>query len=117
MMALALAGCGGAAARNDEGAAKAAFDEAVAARLQGDELLWRDRMLKLATTYPDTRYGRRAQTDLGGGDALTAVAALGVVAGVVVPAFVRMEGKAASAALEPPDMPVDGVPGGVEGAE
>jgi hypothetical protein len=89
---LALAGCGGAQGpRNDEAEARRLFDEALAARFEGDELGWRDKMLTLAAEHPATRHGRRARLELNGGDALTMAFVFGLMAAMAAPAFERYQ--------------------------
>lgn len=68
-------------------AAKALFDQAVRAQLAGDELLYQDKLSRLAVEFPDTRHGLAASRRSGG--AAGAVAAVGIMAAVAVPAFVK----------------------------
>jgi hypothetical protein len=105
MCALAVAGCGGTqGARNDEAAARQLFDEALAARFDGDELGWRDKMLTLAAEHPKTRHGRRALLELNGGDALTMAFVFGLMAAMAVPAFERYQERSGETV---PEGPVD----------
>lgn len=98
-LALALTGCSGpgstpvgADAANDPTAARALFDRAGVAALRGDQITHDDLMLRLATEHPDTRHGRAARARLGGSS--TSVAAVGVLAAVAVPAFMKYQRRA-----------------------
>jgi hypothetical protein len=90
----AMVGCGNPkpagpapAAANDVEAARALFDEAVRVHMAGDEVGWRDRLLRLAVEQPDTPYGRAAARRLGGSG--TWVMTTGVLASIAIPAFMK----------------------------
>ncbi len=104
MCALSVAGCGGSAGgvRNDETEARQLFDEALAARFDGDELAWRDKMLTLAAEHPATRHGRRARLELSGGDALTMAFVFGLMAAMAAPAFTRYQERSGELLPEEP---------------
>lgn len=55
--------------------AREAYDEAVMAALDGDALLWRERLIRVAADHPESPYARAAVAQLGspGGVALMAL--------------------------------------------
>ena len=100
--ALPSLGCGGTAAKptaegtavrgtggpENAAAARAAWDAAVGLRPAGDELGARSAMRELARDYPGTRHGDAA-ANAGDMSAVLAVSAVGVMAAVAVPAFMK----------------------------
>jgi len=72
----------------DDAAARAAWDAAVKLRFAGDEIASHAAMIQLAARHPDTRYGRAA-ADGGGAGTMVAVATVGILAAVAVPAFMK----------------------------
>lgn len=82
-------------APGDADAARALFDEAIKARLMGDEVAHQAKMIELAAQHPNTRHGRRAVDRLGGG--VAPVAVMGILAAVAIPAFLKYQSRAAEA--------------------
>lgn len=91
---LAAPGCSRDAApeagRDDAAAARALFDRAIVADLEGDALAAEDLMFELAARHPDTAHGRAARARVSGGMAL-GVAGAGILAAVAIPAFMKYQ--------------------------
>lgn len=83
--ALPAIGCGGAPPPPASGAAppamsaREAYDEAVIAALDGDAILWRERLVRVATDHPDSPYARAAVAQLGSPGGLALMALFGAV--------------------------------------
>lgn len=76
-----------AAAADDAEAARRLFDESVKRQLAGDALGAHEALIELAARHPGTRHGRAASRRLG--SSVGAVAAIGVLSAIAVPAFMK----------------------------
>src|SRR5262245_31346284 len=102
LLFLAAAACGRRTA--DEAAASARFRQAWEKRRSGDESGYQAIMQDIATRWPDSRAGRRAQeakTSAGGGQFIGA-ATVGVISAVAVPALMKYRARASGEM--PPDL-------------
>lgn len=79
LLTLTLAGCGADPPRADATAARATYDEAIIAALDGDAIVWREKLVQLAAAHPDSPHGRAAVAQLGGSGALIGLSALSSV--------------------------------------
>lgn len=76
LLALTLTGCGADRPRADATAARATYDEAIIAALDGDAITWREKLVQLAAAHPDSPHGRAAVAQLGGSGALIGLSAM-----------------------------------------
>lgn len=76
LLALTLTACGADRPRADATAARATYDEAIIAALDGDAITWREKLVQLAAAHPDSPHGRAAVAQLGGSGALIGLSAL-----------------------------------------
>lgn len=74
---------------SDPAAAKALFDQALVASLEGDTLAAEDLMFELVQRHPDTPHGRAARARLSGSGSALMVGTMGVLAAVAIPAFMK----------------------------
>lgn len=76
---------------DDPAAARALFDRAIVADLNGDALAAGDLMFELAARHPDTPHGRAARARVEAGSGSLTVAGLGILAAVAIPAFMKFQ--------------------------
>lgn len=83
--ALPVIGCGGTPApppttpASPTTSAREAYDEAVIAALDGDALLWRARLVRVAADHPESPYARAALAQLGSPGGVALIALFGAV--------------------------------------
>ncbi len=79
--------------------ARDAYDEAVIAALDGDALLWRERLVRVAADHPESPYARAAVAQLGSPGGVALIALFGAAP------FFWLSGATASDPIEsPPEM-------------
>jgi hypothetical protein len=76
LLTLTLTACGADRPRADATVARATYDEAIIAALDGDAITWREKLVQLAAAHPDSPHGRAAVAQLGGSGALIGLSAM-----------------------------------------
>ncbi len=63
-------------------------------KLEGDAQAYQNELFALALEEPNTRAGRRARATLSGGGLMVPIAAVGVLAAIAIPNFLKFQGRA-----------------------